>query len=381
MADSKPKIWLSKPHLSGEEHAFVQEAFEQNWVAPMGPHVDAFERELADYLGGSVHVVALSSGTAAIHLALVLLGITQGDEVLCQSLTFAGSANPATYLGAQPVFIDSEETTLNISPEFLEKAIIDRRSKGKKVKAIIPVHLYGMPAQMDAINEIAARFEIPVVEDAAEAVGSQHHSSHCGTLGDIGIFSFNGNKIITTSGGGALITKKKEVADRARFLAMQARDEAVHYEHSTIGYNYRLSNISAGIGRGQLKILPERVNQRREIFNWYQKLFSAIPGVTLLPEPEGMHSNRWLTTIILNPEKNGGITREVLQAAFEKENIDSRPLWKPMHLQPVYKGAPFYGDGTADRLFAYGLCLPSSSNLTEEERERIKNVIVNTFTS
>lgn len=369
------KIWLSSPHMGGTERNYVTEAFDTNWVAPLGPNVDGFEKDLASFVGNEVHVAALSTGTAAIHLALVMLGVKAGDEVICQSFTFCGSANPINYVGATPVFVDSESDTWNMSPEFLEQAIKERIAKGKKPKAIIPVHLYGMPANMDAIMKIADQYEIPVIEDAAEALGSHINGRMCGSFGKMAILSFNGNKIITTSGGGALVSTDQQLASKARFLATQARDNAPHYQHSEIGFNYRMSNVCAGIGRGQMEVLSERVEQRRAVYDQYLQKMSGMPGVTFVAEPEGYYSNRWLTTILIDPAQSGGVTREDLRLALEKENIESRPLWKPMHMQPVFEGAPFYGDGTSEKLFQQGLCLPSGSNLLKDDLERIGSTI------
>jgi dTDP-4-amino-4,6-dideoxygalactose transaminase len=378
----KSKIWLSSPHMGGTEQSFVKEAFDTNWIAPLGPHVNGFEADLQSYTGAA-HAAALSSGTAALHLALILLGVKAGDEVICQSFTFSASANPIVYQGATPVFVDSEPETWNMSPEYLEVAIADRMAKGQKPKAIIAVHLYGMPAKMAAIKAIAATYGIPIIEDAAEALGSHINGQMCGTFGKLNILSFNGNKIITTSGGGALLSADGELIAKARFLATQARDNAPHYQHSHIGYNYRMSNVVAAIGRGQMQVLPERIKKRRENFDRYSKLFEELNArgyaVHLPPEPEGFFSNRWLTTITIDPEKNKGISREDLRLAFEAENIESRPLWKPMHLQPVFAQMPFYGDGTSERLFTDGLCLPSGSNLTEKEWQRIENKIRQLF--
>lgn len=362
--------------MGGTERNYVTEAFDTNWVAPLGPNVNGFEQDLASFLKNDVAVAALSAGTAAIHLSLILLGVRAGDEVICQSMTFSASANPITYVGAVPVFVDSEADTWNMSPEFLEAAIKDRMAKGKKPKAIIPVHLYGMPANMPAILEIAARYDIPIIEDAAEALGSSINGRMCGTFGEIGILSFNGNKIITTSGGGALVSRNAALVEKTRFLSTQARDNAPHYEHSHIGYNYRMSNICAGIGRGQMEVLEERIAQRRAMFDWYRSILEEVPGISFVEEPGGCYSNRWLTTIVIDPAKANGQTRESLRLAFEKENIESRPLWKPMHLQPVFSGTAFYGDGTSAQLFENGLCLPSGSNTTEEDKARIKEVIL-----
>jgi dTDP-4-amino-4,6-dideoxygalactose transaminase len=361
------KIWLSSPHMSGQEIQYVQQAFDANWIAPVGPHIKAFEEELAAY-NGTANCAALASGTAAIHLALIILGVDQGDEVICSDFTFSGTCNPILYQKATPVFIDSETDTWNIDPEILEDAIIDRIKKtGKKPKAIIAVHLYGMPAKIDAIMSIARRFGIPVIEDAAEALGSEFKKRKLGTFGDIGIYSFNGNKIITTSGGGALVSENASWVQKAKFLATQARDPAPHYEHSEIGYNYRLSNICAGIGRGQLLALDERVRQRRAVFQFYYSNLHGIPGIDFLQEIDDAFSNRWLTTILVSPSQTGGISRENIRVALEKQNIESRPLWKPMHLQPVFAHCPYYGAGKSDALFKDGLCLPSGSNLSQDD--------------
>jgi dTDP-4-amino-4,6-dideoxygalactose transaminase len=374
------KIWLSSPHMGGKEKIYVQEAFDTNWIAPLGPHVDGFEKDLS-LLTGTRSVAALSSGTAALHLALILLGVKAGDEVICQSFTFSASANPVAYQGATPIFVDSEKETWNMSPAHLRAAITDRIKKGKKPKAIIPVHLYGMPAKMQEIMAIAAVFDIPVVEDAAEALGSTINGKPCGSFAGMGILSFNGNKIITTSGGGALISNDEACIVKARFLATQARDPAPHYQHSEIGYNYRMSNVCAAIGRGQLEVLAQRVEQRRANYSFYTNALMDIPGISFLPEPQGSFSNRWLTTILVDPAVTGGITREQIRGELEKNNIESRPLWKPMHLQPVFKHCPAYEDGTAARLFENGLCLPSGSNLTEPDLKRIASIIKLLFNS
>ncbi|SDF65493.1 DegT/DnrJ/EryC1/StrS aminotransferase family protein [Chitinophaga filiformis] len=367
------KIWLSSPHMGNREQEYVRDAFETNWIAPLGPHVDGFERDLAAYTGAG-HVAALSSGTAALHLALILLGVERGDEVICQSMTFSASANPIVYQGATPVFVDSETDTWNMDPVLLEEAIKDRIARGTKPRAIIPVHLYGMPAKMDEIMAIAAAYDIPVVEDAAEALGSSYRDRACGTFGQLGILSFNGNKIITTSGGGALTGNDEQLIRKARFLATQARDAAPHYQHSQIGYNYRMSNVCAGIGRGQMEVLNERVAQRRANYEYYLNQLGDLPGITFVMEPEGFYSNRWLTTILVNPAESNGVTREDLRIALEKENIESRPVWKPMHLQPVFDTAPAYVNGTAEKLFDQGLCLPSGSNLTQSDLDRVINI-------
>jgi dTDP-4-amino-4,6-dideoxygalactose transaminase len=369
------KIWLSSPHMGGTERNYVTEAFDTNWVAPLGPNVNGFEKDLEAYLKDGVHVAALSAGTAALHLGLILLGVQPGDEVICQSMTFSASANPIAYLGATPIFVDSELDTWNMSPELLELAINDRLAKGKKLKAIIPVHLYGMPVKMEEIMAIARRYEIPVLEDAAEALGSSIDGKMCGTFGDIAALSFNGNKIITTSGGGALVAKNAEIVEKARFLSTQARDAAPHYEHSHIGYNYRMSNICAGIGRGQMEVLQDRVERRRAIYNWYRREMEGMPGISFVAEPEGFYSNRWLTTVLIDPGKTGGMTRETLRLALDAQNIESRPLWKPMHMQPIFEKYPYFGNGVSEKLFENGLCLPSGSNLEEKDLVRIKAVL------
>lgn len=368
---NKEKIWLSSPHMGGNEQRYIKEAFDTNWVAPLGPNVTGFEADLESYLQQNSYVAALSSGTAALHLGLILLGVKAGDEVLCQSMTFSASANPIVYQGALPIFVDSEPTTWNMCPKALEEAIQDRISKGKKPKAIIPVHLYGMPFQVDEILNVAQKYDIPVLEDSAEALGSTYKRKSCGTFGEMSVLSFNGNKIITTSGGGALVSKNKTTKDKAVFYATQSRDNAPHYQHSEIGYNYRMSNICAGIGRGQMEVLDKHVALRRKMHDLYAAFFADISGVTLLKEPnEDFFSNHWLTAITLDSSRVGK-TREDLRLALEQENIESRPLWKPMHLQPVFENSPFYGSGVSEKLFEEGLCLPSGSNLTEKEIERI----------
>ncbi len=370
------KIFLSSPHMGGTEQKFVQEAFDTNWVAPLGPNVTGFENDLASFLRNNVHVAALSSGTAALHLGLILLGVQKDDEVICQSMTFSATVNPIVYLGATPIFIDSELDTWNMCPIALEEAIQDRIAKGKKPKAIIPVHLYGMPAKMDEIIAIANRYEIPVLEDSAEALGSAYKGQKCGTFGSLAALSFNGNKIITTSGGGALVTKSEVLKEKAIFFATQARDAAPHYQHSEIGYNYRLSNIAAGIGRGQMEVLEQHVDLRRKWNQRYQDFFATIPNVTVLKEPSNdFYSNHWLTAIVLASFKQ----REALRLEFESQNIETRPLWKPMHLQPVFEMYPFYGTSVAASLFENGLCLPSGSNLTENQWERINAVLEDFF--
>lgn len=373
------KIWLSSPHMGGNEQKYVNEAFAANWVAPLGPNVNGFEEDLSQFLNKDVHVAALSAGTAALHLALIECGVVYGDEVICQSMTFSASANPIAYCGATPVFVDSEPETWNMCPIALKSAIEDRIAKGKTPKAIIVVHLYGMPAKMDEITKIAQEYNIPIVEDAAEALGSTYKGQACGTFGRFGVLSFNGNKIITTSGGGALVCQTQEDKDKAVFLSTQARDNAPHYQHSHIGYNYRMSNIVAGIGRGQMEVLDSRVEARRSMNQFYQELFADIEGVTVFVEPTSDYfSNHWLSAIIIDP-KVCGKTREDLRLAFLEDNIESRPLWKPMHLQPVFENAPYYGNKVAENLFENGLCLPSGSNLTDEERERIAKVVKSLF--
>ena len=375
----KSRIWLSLAHMSGREQEFIQEAFDTNWVVPLGPNVNAFEKSLRDFLieNEEMRVVALSAGTAALHLGLILLGVQPGDEVICQSFTFAASANPIAYLEATPVFVDSEKETWNMDPVLLEMAIKDRLEKtGKLPKAIIPVHLYGMPVKMDEVMEVANRYGIPVLEDSAEALGSEYKGQKCGTFGEYGVLSFNGNKMITTSGGGALICPNEKKAKRALFYATQAREQAPHYQHEKIGYNYRMSNICAGLGRGQMFVLDEHVARRRAIHDLYVKLLAGLKGVKVMcqPEGEGFNSNYWLTCITVEPEE-AGFTREDVRLALDEENIESRPLWKPMHLQPVFKDAPYYGNGTSERLFEIGLCLPSGPTLTDEDVERVVKVI------
>jgi dTDP-4-amino-4,6-dideoxygalactose transaminase len=373
---TKSKIWLSSPHMGGTEQDYIKEAFDSNWVAPLGPNVTGFEEDLERYLGQNVLVGALSSGTAALHLGLILLGVKAGDEVICQSMTFSASANPIAYQCATPIFIDSEKDTWNLCPNALETAIKDRISKGKKPKAIIAVHLYGMPYKIEEIRSIADRYEIPILEDSAEALGSTYKGQNCGTFGDISVLSFNGNKIITTSGGGAIVVKNIEKKNKAIFLSTQARDNAPHYQHSEIGYNYRMSNICAGIGRGQMEVLDTHISKRRDMHSFYMDIFKENTSINVFSEPnENYFSNHWLSAITINPSLNGGKTREDLRLLFETQNIESRPLWKPMHLQPVFKDAPYYGGIISENLFDNGLCLPSGSNLTDDEKERIKNVL------
>lgn len=369
------KIWLSPPHMGGEEWKLVQEAFQTNWISPVGPHIEQFEKDLAHYHNMPAAAV-LTSGTAAIHLALIILGVKQGDEVLCSSFTFSGTCNPVMYQQATPVFIDSDRETWNMDPGLLERAIEERIKLGKKPKAMIVVHLYGMPAQMKAIMSIAKKYEIPVIEDAAEALGTTIDGQYAGTFGDFGIFSFNGNKIITTSGGGALVSRNEAWIRKAKFLATQARDPAPHYQHSEVGYNYRMSNVSAAIGIGQLRVLNDRVSKRRDIFNFYVNAFRDIKSISFQPEMSGSYSNRWLTTILVRDSR---VTREDIRLTLESNNIESRPLWKPMHMQPVFASAPAYTNGVSEELFEFGLCLPSGTAMTLEECTHIARLVRQLF--
>jgi len=410
MPEKKERIYLSPPHMGGEEVNFVGEAFDKNWIAPLGPNVNGFEQDLENYTGRK-HAAVVTSGTAAIHLALILNGVGPGDEVICQSFTFTATANPVRYQGAIPVFIDSEPETWNMDPQLLEKAILERE---KRPKAILVVHLYGMPAKMAEIMQVAEKYDIPVIEDAAEALGSSIRNRNCGTYGSLSVLSFNGNKIITTSGGGALLSDDEKTIQKARFLATQARDDAPHYQHSELGYNYRMSNIVAGVGRGQMKVVDQRVQRRREIHEYYFKKLGGTyftvnsegaayrvqdvssTGIYFLKEPKGYVSNRWLTTILVNPAETGGVTREDIRLALEAENIESRPLWKPMHMQPLYREFPYAGSsynvywkagsqsqtsgdeqGISDFLFKYGLCLPSGSAMDEKDLKRITDILYN----
>ncbi|POS02349.1 dTDP-4-amino-4,6-dideoxygalactose transaminase [Flavobacterium croceum DSM 17960] len=369
---TKNKIWLSSPHIGEDELKYVHEAFYTNWVAPLGPNVTGFEEDLENFLQNNKHVAALSSGTAALHLALINLGVGYGDEVICQSFTFAASANPIVYLGATPIFVDSEYTTWNICPKALEEAIQDRITQGKKPKAVIAVHLYGMPFMVDEILQLCNSYQIPLIEDSAEALGSTYKNKPCGTFGHSAVLSFNGNKIITTSGGGALVTSSVEEKNKTVFLATQARDNAPHYQHSSIGYNYRLSNICAGIGRGQMKVLHDRVDKRRAMNQFYSQIFKNS-SIKVFTEPSSIYySNHWLTAILTDSFE----TRENIRLELEKENIESRPLWKPLHLQPVFAHAPYYGQNVSEDIFNRGLCLPSGSNLTEEEKQKIKSILI-----
>ena len=366
------RILLSPPHMGGTELTYIAQAFQDNWIAPSGPHIDLFENRLVDFLDEKSQVVALNSGTAAIHLGLQLLGVQKGDVVLCQSLTFIASVNPVLYLGATPVFIGSEKETWNLCPIALEEAILNQLNKGIQPKAIVVVHLYGMPAKMNEIITISKKYNIPILEDAAEALGSSYTNQPCGTFGDFGVFSFNGNKVITTSGGGALLCHSEAVKKKAVFLATQAKEDAVYYEHTQVGYNYRMSNISASIGLGQLEVLSEHIQHRKQNHHFYKQLFENLSEVTLHQEPnEDFISNHWLTVIQLASFEQ----REALRLHLEKYNIESRPVWKPMHLQPLFQDNLYFGDDLADKLFDNGLCLPSGSNLSEEDKNCIKEAI------
>jgi len=368
------RLYLSPPHLGRHELNYLHKAIEDNWVAPAGPNLDGFERDICEYTGAN-HCLALTSGTAAIHLGLILLGVGPGDEVLCPSFTFVATANPITYLGATPVFIDSEASTWNLCPNRLREAIEDRIRLGRQPKALILVHLYGMPAKLREIMAVAIEFGIPVLEDAAEALGARYDNQPLGTFGAVGVFSFNGNKILTTSGGGTLLTNNAEWARKARFLATQAKDNAPHYQHSATGYNYRLSNLLAGIGRGQMELLEDRVKRRREIYVWYREHLANIPGLQIAPaEPAGSRSNRWLTTLLLDPAETS-VMPEQLRLHLETHNVESRPLWKPLHLQPLFADAPVYGGNLCADLFQRGLCLPSGSAMTETELRRVADAL------
>ena len=372
---TKTKIWLSSPHMGGKEQLFVKEAFDTNWIAPLGPNVKGFEEAISNYYDGELYTAALSSGTAAIHLGLKLLGVSSGDTVICQSFTFSASANPIMYLGATPIFVDSEKDTWNICPELLEQAILSAIENGKKPKAIVAVHLYGMPYKADKINEISQKYGVPVLEDSAEALGSSINGTKCGSFGDIGILSFNGNKIITTSGGGALLTKNKSIQEKTVFLATQARDDAPHYQHSNVGHNYRMSNVLAGIGRGQMQVLEERVMARRANYTYYKERLGQLEEIDFLEEPDGFYSNRWLTCIVTPSFGH----REKIRLALQEADIECRPLWKPMHEQPIFKDFEQFTNGTSSDLFERGLCLPSGSNLHEDDLHRITSLILKTI--
>ena len=375
---SKEKIWLSSPHMGEEELNNVKEAFATNWISPAGPFLQQFEAAIKTRCRVT-EAAAIQSGTAGIHLALRLLDLQPGEVVLCQSFTFIASCNPILYERAEPVFIDSEKETWNMCPIALEEAIVHYTKQGKKPKAIIVVHLYGMPANMHAIQAVAEKHQLPIIEDAAEALGATYHGKACGSIGDFGILSFNGNKILTTSGGGALLSNNAKAIAKARFLATQAKDDAPHYQHSEMGFNYRLSNVCAAIGVGQLAVLDQRVAARRSNYAFYEELLKDQAGVSFLKEPDQSFSNRWLTCILIDPEQTGGISRETVRLALEKENIETRPLWKPMHLQPLFKEAAFFGTGVCDQLFDQGLCLPSGSNLTSAQKDRIANQLKSVF--
>jgi len=372
-----PRVYLSPPDIGPDEQAFVAEAFASNWIAPLGPQVDAFEREFAHCVGAA-HAVALSSGTAALHLALRLLGVVAGDEVFCSTLTFVASANPIVYEGGTPVFLDCERESWNLDPNVLADALRERSRAGKKPKALVLAHLYGQSANLDPIADLCAKYGVTLIEDAAEALGATYHGQPVGTRGFSGIFSFNGNKIITTSGGGMLVTNDGELAQRVRFLATQARDPAPHYEHSQLGFNYRLSNVLAAIGRGQLRHLAEKVARRRAHFDFYQKTLGDLPGVQFMPEAQWGRANRWLTCLTIDPVI-AGTDREKARLALEQENIEARPVWKPLHLQPLYARAPRFGGAVAEDLFAKGLCLPSGSNLADADRARVAAVVRGCF--
>lgn len=368
------KIWLSPPHISDNEKKYVDEAFEQNWIAPVGPHINKFEDELSKVSEG-FDVAVLSSGTAAIHLALVLLGVKNDDHVICSSFTFSASVNPIVYLGASPIFIDSEQDTWNMDPSLLEQAIVNQININKKPKGIILVHLYGYPSKIEEIVSISKKYDIPLIEDAAEALGSKYKNQPLGTFGDIGIFSFNGNKIITTSSGGAILSENKEFIKKAKFLATQAREDQPHYEHKEIGYNYRMSNVCAAIGLGQLEVLETRVVKRRYIHDFYKNKLSKIESIKFLNDIDGFYSNRWLTTIVL--EENSKINNEKIRLELQKNNIESRPLWKPMHLQPVFNTYQALTNGVSEDLFNRGLCLPSGSNMSDQDLNRVVDIIKN----
>ncbi|OKH38055.1 pyridoxal phosphate-dependent aminotransferase [[Phormidium ambiguum] IAM M-71] len=370
---AKP-ILLSTPHIGDRELEFVKEAFDTNWIAPVGPHVDAFEQEFCEVVGAS-HAAAVSSGTAALHLALKLAGVQAGDEVFCSTLTFIASANPITYLGAKPIFIDSDRTTWNMNPALLQETLDQKAKIGKLPKAVVLVHLYGQSADINPILEACDRYEIPLIEDAAESLGATYKGKSPGTFGKIGIFSFNGNKIITTSGGGMLVSEDSKLVEKARFLATQARDRAPHYQHSETGYNYRLSNVLAGIGRGQLQVLSDRVKARRHNFEVYQQALGKLPGIEFMPEADFGQATRWLTCLTINSQTFGA-DREQVRLALAEQQIESRPVWKPLHLQPVFADCEYFGGVVAENLFNHGLCLPSGSNLMKEELERVISKIL-----
>ncbi|WP_181306106.1 DegT/DnrJ/EryC1/StrS aminotransferase family protein [Rufibacter sp. XAAS-G3-1] len=376
MSQTPDFIYLSPPHMGGREQHYIQQAFEQNWITTAGANVNGFEQELAAYTGVSA-VAALVSGTAALHLALLALGVAPGDEVFCSTFTFVASTNPIRYVGATPVLIDSEPTTWNLCPTALEDALRDRQKKGKLPKALMLVHLYGMPSRLQEIQEMTQRYGVPIIEDAAEALGSRYNGRLLGSFGKMGVFSFNGNKIITTSGGGALVSDDVELIEQARWLAMQAKDNLPHYHHTTMGYNYRMSNITAGIGRGQMEVLEERIQQKRKVFDTYRQLLEDVEELEWPLEPEGFHSNRWLTCVTI--QKGCLLTPEALRLRLLAAHMESRPLWYPMHRQPLYRGCDYYGNHVSDDLFARGLCLPSGSNLTASDLERVADVVRKAF--
>lgn len=380
------RIYISPPHLSGLELDYIHDAIRKNWITSQGDNVTGFEHDIATYLNhhssSTSYALSLNSGTAAIHLALLLLDIGPGDVVLCQDLTFVATINAVKYVGAEPVLIGSEPDTWNLSPEYMEEAILDLRKKGKNPKATIWVNLYGMPAKIDEINAVAQKYGLFLIEDAAESLGARYKDSCCGTFGDVSAISFNGNKIITTSGGGMLTVRKPELLTRARYLAAQANEKLPWYEHKEVGYSYGMSNILAGIGRGQMQVLADRVAARRANFSFYQKTLSVIPGVTMHQEPNAdFYSNYWLSVILVDPKKTGGKTRDDVRNRLAAAGIESRPVWKPMHLQPVYASCAYYGDQLSQTLFEQGLCLPSGSNLTQQELQEISDIITNTLVS
>lgn len=365
-----PRIYLSPPHMDKAERELLLDAFDSNWIAPLGPHVDAFEKEMCSFVGVGAGA-ATSSGTAALHLALIMLGVERGDRVICSSLTFAASANPVVYCGATPVFIDADRATWNMDPDLLEEEL---RSSSIRPKAIVVVDLYGQSADYDRILPIAEKYGVPVIEDAAEALGATYRDRMAGSFGVMAVLSFNGNKILTTAGGGMLVSNDEAAMTRARFLASQARDPAPHYQHSTIGYNYRMSNLLAAVGRGQLQTLPQRIEARRRVFDRYAAALGQLPGFTFMPEADYGRGNRWLTCVVIDP-KLAGVTREEIRVALETEDIEARPVWKPLHLQPIFADAPMRGGAVAEHLFEYGLCLPSGSNLSEADQERVIGIV------
>ncbi len=367
------RIFLSAPHMGGEELDFIREAFASNYIAPVGPQLENFEQEFAAKVKAK-YAAAVSSGTAALHLLLRYVGVGPGDEVFCSTFTFIASANPILYLGGRPVFIDSDERSWNMDPALLDQGLRQRSKKGRLPKAVVLVHLYGQPADIDSIKEICASYDVPLLEDAAEALGAQYKGKAPGTFGMAGFFSFNGNKIITTSGGGMIVSENTELIDKVKFWATQARDNAVHYEHSEMGYNYRMSNVLAAIGRGQLRVLEDRVGKKRSIFQRYREALAELPGVHFMPEPDFAHSTRWLTCLTIDPGQSG-IDRDRVIGALEKNNIESRPTWKPMHMQPLYQGREVIGGVVAERLFRQGICLPSGTGMNSNDQERVIRIV------